>query len=208
VKVSVVGGNWLEVRYPSATASPRFWPSGQLAGRRSAPSAYYRFRPCLGLSCAWPCGFWVARVCVRVWSELRPVRFRKRCSLAAWRVAGGSTFSSRLRAARSCHMCDIEQRRSAGGSRRETITINHKRLQPVRSPNSPNTGSVLMLNDPNTTPVRARARSVPYEERQMTAHQWVLVPLSPSLVTSLARTNTSRTMAQSGREHTHAPLGH
>jgi hypothetical protein len=162
----------------------------------------------LALGLARPCGFWVAGL-VRVCSAFAPRRslygtLAPATGTGASPVARPSPFSPPRGAVMShVRYRAAEERRR--GSRRETITINHKRLQPVRSPNSPNTGSD---DDPNTTPVRARARSVPYEERQMTAHQWVLVPLSPSLVTSLARTNTSRTMAQSGRWHTHAPLGH
>jgi hypothetical protein len=163
----------------------------------------------LALGLARPCGFWVAGL-VRVWSAFAPRRSLYGSRLAATGMARRQWLDllrSRLRAARSCHMCDIEQRRSAGAGPDATNhyhTINVFSRSGLPIPQTP----VLMLNDPNTTPVRARARSVPYEERQMTAHQWVLVPLSPSLVTSLARTNTSRTMAQSGRWHTHAPLGH
>ena len=147
--------------------------SSRVGARLLPPIKYYRFRPCLGLSCAWPCGFcvlgcgfgkglesawWARPVALKPFKALVNVGGMR---MSMWRVAGGSTLlgsPSRLRAAAVMSPCAISsERRSAGGSRCETITINHTRLQPVRSPNSPNTGSDVERPKHDA---RARARAV------------------------------------------------
>jgi len=130
VKVSVVGGNWLgaiPVGHGLA-ALLAFW-----SARGSALGSFrlLSFSTLLGLILRLAlrllgCGFGkglerVVGAPRRVWRW--PFERTKAAlnvgGMRMWRVAGGSE-PSRLRAARSCHMCDIEQRRSAGGSRCET----------------------------------------------------------------------------------------
>ena len=121
----------------------------------------------LALGLARPCGFWVAGL-VRVWSAFAPRRSLygylgsrlaatcgNRMGHGASPVARPSPFSPPRGAVMShVRYRAAEERRR--GSRRETITINHKRLQPVRSPNSPNTGSDVERPKHDA---RARARA-------------------------------------------------
>ena len=120
----------------------------------------------LALGLARPCGFWVAGL-VRVWSAFAPRRslydgYLISRYLAASNRHGASPVArpSPFSPPRGAVMSHVryraaEERRR--GSRRETITINHKRLQPVRSPNSPNTGSDVERPKHDA---RARARAV------------------------------------------------
>ena len=120
MKVSVVGGNWLEVRYPSATASAlaallAFWSA------RGSALGSFRLLSCstllglilrlalLGLLRLLGCGFGkgLERVCA-------PPFVIRLAATGMARRRWLDLLRSRLRAARSCHMCDIEQRRSAG----------------------------------------------------------------------------------------------